>query len=749
MRTRASGPALCHSVLLGGLMAAALFCGSAFAQTGRPGGASPPGPASSPAWVGVEVCAGCHAAQHQAWSKSQHSVAMQVASAQTVLGNFDQARFSYAGVTSSFFRRDGKFWVNTDGPSGKLGDFEILYTFGVAPLQQYLIALPGGRLQAFGIAWDSRAQSQGGQRWLHLYPGQNIKAGDPLHWSGLEQNWNYQCADCHSTHLQKHYNAETRSFASTWSEINVSCEACHGPGASHVAWAKAPSSYQGKDRLGLVSALDERRGVLWTIDPKSGSAVRSAARSSEGEIEACARCHSRRGQFDQAFVHGRSLAHAYRAATLDPGLYWSDGQMRDEVYNYGSFLQSRMHAKGVSCADCHEPHSQQLRLPGNALCAPCHLPARFDGPQHHHHVARGAGCVDCHMPVVGYMQVDQRHDHSFRIPRPDLTSQIGVPNTCNQCHKDKSAQWASVQLKQWFGHEPMGYQRFAKALSDAGKGALPPETVVGELAAIAGDAAHSAIARATVLARLAHYPSAASFDAARKSLRDAHFMVREAAVNALASAPAEQRALQLPALLRDPAPTVRMAAVRALAGVPEGLLKRADASAFKAGLSETLRALAFNADRPEARSNLGMLYAQRGETDKAQIEYRAAITLDPSFFHASINLADLLQRQGREPEGERVLRQALANSPRAALLHHALGLSLVRQGRLSEALPELRAAVEFDPVNARLSYVYAVALHDSGRGPEALRVLQQALKHAPGNRMLSQALASFSGEAAN
>lgn len=675
-------------------------------------------------------------------------MAMSVASEQSVLGDFNQAQFSYGPVTSTFFRRDKRFYVNTDGPTGKLADFEILYTFGVSPLQQYLIALPGGRLQAFGVAWDARPQEQGGQRWFHLYPQFGIKAGDPLHWTGFEQNWNYQCADCHSTHLQKNYDATSRSFATTWSEVNVSCESCHGPGANHVAWAKNPDAYKGKDKLGLVNALDERRSVHWSLDAKSGSALRSAARGSEREIETCARCHSRRGQFGDAFVHGRSLQDAYRPATLDPGLYWSDGQMRDEVYNYGSFLQSRMHAKGVTCADCHEPHSQRLRASGNALCSQCHLATRFDTPLHHHHAAhsKGAACVGCHMPVVTYMQVDPRHDHSFRIPRPDLSSQIGVPNTCNQCHADHKPEWALAQLQQWYGHAPRGFQGFAQALYDSTGNAKAPEAVVANLVAIASDPAHSAVARATALARLGDYPSAMAFEAARQSLRDASAMVREAAVNAYASAPPTQRALHLPSLLVDPARSVRLAAVRTLAGVPESDLKPADRGRFTAGLKDYILAQEFNADRPEARTNLGTLYAERGDAARAQAQYRAAIELDSGFFHASINLADLLQHLGRETDGEQVLRRALRSSPKAALLRYALGLSLVRQKRVAAALVELRAAAELDADNVRFAYVYAVALHDTGNRGQALAVLQQALKRAPGNGALMQAARSFAAE---
>ena len=248
-------------------------------------------------YVGTTACGSCHAKEHAAWRGSHHDRAMEVPDEKTVLGDFADARFLHAGVTNRFFRRDGRWFVNTDAPGGKLADFEIKYTFGVYPLQQYLIELPGGRLQAFGIAWDARSKAQGGQRWFHLYPDPKLKAGDPLHWTGIDQNWNHQCADCHSTNLRKNYDAATRTYKTTWSDLDVGCEACHGPGSNHAAWAKQEPAVRGADAAkGLTVRLDERAGVRWTIDAATGSAKRSAPRVSNREGEVCARCHSRRGR---------------------------------------------------------------------------------------------------------------------------------------------------------------------------------------------------------------------------------------------------------------------------------------------------------------------------------------------------------------------------------------------------------------------------------------------------------------------
>ena len=410
--------------------------GRAVAETAAP-------PASTAQFVGSASCAQCHKQEHADWLRSHHAGAMQQASDLSVLGRFDGSNFNKDGVESTFYKKDGKFWVRTDGPDGKPADFAIGYTFGVTPLQQYLIELPGGRLQALGIAWDARPASEGGQRWFHLYPDRKLAAGDPLHWTGIDQNWNYQCAWCHSTNVKKHYDPATASFHTTWSEINVGCEACHGPASNHIAWATKPEKRSSDDQTGRGFALsfDERKNVAWSLSEK-GQAFRSATRATSKEIQVCAGCHARRAQFsDDAFDVSRFF-DAFRPSLIEPGLHYSDGQQRDEVYNYASFLQSKMHAAGVTCADCHNPHSGKIRLVHNAVCAQCHAAERFDQISHHHHApeSEGALCANCHMPTTVYMGVDRRHDHSMRIPRPDRTQTIGAPNACMQCHTDKSAE---------------------------------------------------------------------------------------------------------------------------------------------------------------------------------------------------------------------------------------------------------------------------------------------------------------------
>ncbi|MGI9245116.1 MAG: multiheme c-type cytochrome, partial [Steroidobacteraceae bacterium] len=534
-----------RSWLLAGLLAllvAAVAVGwYGFSQRGAAGKAATeavPGAAGRAAasYVGSQACAGCHAAEAGAWQGSQHERALQHAVDGTVLGNFNDATFEHAGVTSTFFRRGGKYFVRTDGADGKLADFEVKYTFGVQPLQQYLIELPRGHVQALSIAWDTRTAEQGGQRWFNLYANEKIDHRDELHWTRRQQNWNYMCADCHSTDVEKRYDAATDAFATTYAEASVGCEACHGPGEAHLAWA----ARKGDDATkGLAVQFHERRGVTWAHDPQTGQPRRSTPRTTTVEIEVCAQCHARRAQIAEGYRPGQPFLDRYLPSLLAPAQYHVDGQQQDEVFIWGSWLQSRMHAAGVSCSDCHDPHTQKLRAPGNAVCAQCHEPAKYDATAHHHHSAgaQGSQCVDCHMRRETYMVVDPRRDHSMRVPRPDQTVTLGVPNACNDCHRENDARWAAAQVRRWLGRDARGIESFAAAFAGAEHG---EPAALGQLLAIAGDPAQPGIVRASALERVG---IAGGYDreAVMRASQDPDPLVRLGAVRmAEASSPQER-----------------------------------------------------------------------------------------------------------------------------------------------------------------------------------------------------------------
>jgi predicted CXXCH cytochrome family protein len=703
--------------------------------------------AEAATFVGSETCAGCHQAEAQRWRGSQHRHAMDHANDRTVLGDFSGASFDYHGVRSHFFHNDRKFLVETDGPDGQLATFEIKYTFGIDPLQQYLIEFPDGRLQALSIAWDSRPKQQGGQHWFHLYPNEEIKHDDVLHWTRLNQNWNFMCAECHSTGVRKNYDPAKDRFATTWAEINVGCEACHGQGSRHVAWAQDqrrwwPLGKRDDPAKGLAVRFDERDGIGWLTDPRTGSPQRSIAPAVlRKEVETCGRCHSRRGQFSEDWVPGRWLSDTHAVSPLARGLFQADGQMHDEVYNYGSFKQSRMFAAGVTCSDCHEPHGGKLRVSGDGLCLGCHGPDKRAATHHHHQAANPPSCVSCHMAVRTYMVVDRRHDHSLRIPRPDLSAKLGISNACNDCHADKSAEWAASAIERWHGSKREGFQTYAEAFDAAW---TDKADAGARLAAVAADLNAPAFARAGALTELASRISPANIGLAQAGLSDPDPMVRIAALDMLENVPAAQVWQLVSPLVSDSVRGVRIRAASLLAGAPTASIPAADRERFERAAAEFVAAQRLNADRPEARNMLGSFYAKRGLVADAEAEYRAALRLAPQFAPAAINLADLYRRLNRDGDGEQVLRAAIGASPKDAGLHHALGLALVRQKRLDDATAELRQAADDEPGQARYAYVYAVALHSAGRAGEAKNVLEDSLVRHPADRDTLMALVSFS-----
>ena len=698
-------------------------------------------------YVGRQVCAQCHEEQDQLWRGSHHDLAMQHATDKTVLADFSDQKFSYAGITSSFYKKNNKFMVRTDGPDGDLQDYEIRYTFGVTPLQQYLIELGDGRLQALSIAWDARSKPEGGQRWFHLYPDDEITSDDELHWTRVSFNWNGMCAECHSTNLQKNYDSKSDVFETSWSEIDVSCEACHGPASAHISWANKKPADASIDK-GFDFLLDERKGVTWAIDGKTGSAKRSHKRASEKEIEVCAQCHSRRSAISDSYQPGKSFTDHYMPRLLDEGMYFSDGQIQDEVYVYGSFLQSKMYHKGVTCSDCHEPHSLQLRQEGNGVCLQCHAAEKFDSKAHHFHEAdtQGASCAECHMPPRDYMVVDPRHDHSIRIPRPDLSVKFGTPNACNNCHKDRDATWASSKADQWYGSSHVSFQRYTEALHAGRRGEAHAGKILVEQIS---DIETPSIAIATSMSLLPAYLDKSNLGVLQAGLNNESALVRVASVSALEYLPAQVRVQWAYPLLTDDARIVRIEAARVLATIPAGELPDQQRKIVDKATEEYIQSQTVNADRPEAQLNLGNFYVAKQQFKNAEMSYKKSITLDSSFVAAYVNLADLYRLQKRAADADDVLNKAKTISPGNADVYYAMGLSLIRQQKNDEAVKELKSAATLAPDNARYTYVYAVALNSTGKSEEALEQLQHAHDRFPNNVDILSALVSFHRDAGN
>lgn len=703
-------------------------------------------------YSGAGACVECHTNEAEKWAGSHHDLAMQSPNSLTVLGDFADATFDFNGTTTRFFTNNDSYFIATDGPDGAIDNYRVKYVFGVEPLQQYLLELPGGRLQAFNIAWDARTEEAGGQHWYHLYPDEQIDHNDALHWTKVSHNWNYMCAECHSTDLQKNYDLATNSYATTYSDIDVACEACHGPSSRHVALAQQYSSdeFTKLTDKGLAKNFSQSVTGDWLLADTAIASL-NGKRDTSIQIETCAQCHSRRTTIAASAVHRQSFYDSHQPVLLEQGLYHSDGQINDEVYVYGSFMQSKMYEAGVTCTDCHDAHSLKLHATGNNLCAQCHQPAVFDTPGHHNHTlgSEAAECVTCHMPTKSFMVVDPRRDHSFRIPRPDLTVKTGSPNVCSQCHGDESTAWAVDSIATWSGSESNSKTvplHFGEALHAGQNEAVGAKAMLQE---IARDSEQPAIARATATAMLGNYPVQESINTLRVQLNAPDPLSRIAALNAFASIPPQEAFAITGRLLADPIKSVRITAARLLANVPTAGLTAEQLNELNSAVEEYIQVQLENADRGFAHTNLGALYVAIGELQRAESEYQKAIEIEPDFIPAYVNLADYYRQIGNEKQAEVVLRQAVDINPDVAVSLHALGLSLARQGRYDEALEALKQAAARDTTNSEYQYVYAIAQSSVGDNSAALDTLRTGHERWPGNRQMLITLATLNKELGN
>ncbi len=697
---------------------------------------------NNPQFIGAKVCSGCHKSQYTQWQGSHHDQAMQHATPKTVLANFNQTTFEYNGFTSTFFKKGKEFWVNTDGPDGKLSDFKVQYTFGVHPLQQYLIGFDDGRYQALSIAWDSRPQDQGGQRWFHLYPNEKIDHNDILHWTRHYQNWNGRCADCHSTDLQKNYSPQTNSYQTTWSEINVACESCHGAGTNHLAWSK--NQQQSASNKGFKHDLS---AGVWQRGIKQNTATRvSKQKQSEAQVNSCAFCHSLRGTIHTktADLNGPVLDSILPSLITSPA-YHADGQILGEDYVYGSFTQSKMHQKGVVCSNCHNPHSLELKVDGNGVCTQCHNPEKFEQASHHHHQKNaGAQCANCHMPETTYMVVDPRRDHSIRIPRPDLSAQLNTPNACSQCHQDKSLDWAKNNFTKWYPQvtNKSHYGQVFLAAQQADPKALP------KLALLAENSNYSLMIRASAVGLLSNYPNQFAVNTAIAQLESTESLIRLAALRQLDLLNLSQRLQFVWPLLQDPMKAIRLEAIRLLAPIKSdnrltNTLSKKQHQVFSGAVKEYLHTANTHNDSPNGQAQMGVMYQALGQFDKAIAAYRHALILDGYFVTALLNIADVYRQMGQENKGIVALKKAIALDENYSPAQYALGLVYIRIKEINKALPFLKNAAHLSLDNAHYSYVYAVALYESGQVRLAIKVLQENVSRHPDHRQSSAALNGY------
>jgi len=616
------------------------------------------------------LCQSCHTDEYKAWQTSHHYHAMEEPSELSVLGDFDNSVYSDANIHAKFSKRDNLYFVALEDATGSTREFEVKYTFGWHPLQQYLLALPGGRLQALTVAWDVNEK-----KWFRLLSNENAHYGDAAHWAGRLHNWNSQCAECHSTNLEKNYDSIT--------------DTCHGPGEKHITWANSEDIQK------------EDNGIVVNIPSKMNRVERQQA-----EINMCARCHSRRTRLTE----------------------------NDHHDVYGSFVQSKMYKAGVTCSDCHNVHTGETHAKGDAICTSCHnlspsaefaslKPFDYTSSKHHHHPieSEGARCVSCHMPDKTFMGIDPRRDHSFKIPKPDLSEQIGSPNACVNCHQDKDNNWASTKLRSWHNKGASSQKSFAKAIH---LGRLSEQQGLIALAELV-ESQEPFIARATAADLLGQYGNLAN-QSLQEFSQDEHLLVRAAALEGLSRIPSPENKKRLVNALNDSSRLVRITAARGLVGIPRQDLSEKEVEAYNLNIAEYIKTQQASAETPEAQLNLARFYSQNGDVTLATKAFEKAIQLDSKFGPSYFQYATILSQLGKLDAAESVLQQAIDHIPSYSDSYFALGLLYAQKGSAKQAAPMLKKSMLLQPDNPQYSYNYGLLLQQMGLYSDAEKALRQS-----------------------
>jgi predicted CXXCH cytochrome family protein len=632
---------------------------------------------SSNGYVGSQACARCHDGEYDSWRKTLHVQMTKPIAEARVEGDFRPGtHLEQYGRAYTMDSKDGRYTVSISRGGGPAEKFQVDYTLGARRFQGYLSTLPDGRIYVLPIFWHN--ESKRWLDWKEIAPVPDHPTAD------LRQIWNITCVNCHATNLARNFNRKSRTYATTWTEMGIGCEGCHGPGADHVAVADA-----------------------WDKDPVHAPAKPTAAElrifspakaTPRQTFDACGYCHGNKNNTFFGFKPGdRFEDYALPFLMSEPipandpqGEFWPDG--RPSRFNRPQALTvSGCFQRGeATCTNCHRMHGPEnahmlkvaVDMPdgrrtreSDGLCVQCHK-ALANDTSHTHHAAdsQGSRCIECHMSDVNWRLITRRRDHTFQAPVPELTSRYGVPNACTTCHEDKSPEWAASTMDRWYGNNE---RRLATvAMSDAMYAAAAGDaSALPDVARLAGDRTHGSLIRASAAEFAGQLLARGSTSSPRAShstpvvnaligaANDPEPSVRAVAVTALGSIVDDRTTVVIAAHVTDAARVVRVRAAEALLDRGIVRLDGAAGAALERAQAEWAESLRTFNDVARDQTALGRLELARGRTAEAADALDNAVALDPTQARPHVYLGVLAARAGRYDDAIRQFSTARSLQP--------------------------------------------------------------------------------------
>lgn len=672
---------------------------------------------SDQGYAGAEACAKCHAGIQHEWAESRHDKMMQPATKQSVEGDFAQGKLVLRGSTYLLQYSNGAYSITESDLTGKAWQHRVQYTLGNRRIQHYLTTLPDGRIVLIPPTWDNIRK-----KWFHDLDIHNPEEapGSPF------QVWNKTCYSCHVSREEKNFDLQRFRYRTTWQDLGINCERCHGPGREHIANAATAAN------------ADARAAAKGTI-------VNFARLDSARSTMVCAQCHSFRDIYADGFQAGANYydfflpVMEYRLPESEDPAYWPDGRTRWLSNEALGLWQSECFLKGgATCVTCHSrPHNTdidrnaQLRPDNNTLCARCHTAIAAQISAHSHHTAHSSGssCVECHMPATVISLQARIRDHSMSVPVPENTIRHSIPNACNLCHKDKDAAWALRQTTAWYGGKSRQNRiRRADAFTQARKG---DPAAIPALLEILTDSSGGPWIRANAAGYLGSFPNdPAAYDAMLHSFSDPEPLVRATAAAAIRPRAAQREAVapELVTLLTDPVRTVQMSAAIALVAMGVQPFPGEDGARFERA-KELYRARAeLNSDDAEQQLAAGKFFFLSGDMDGAVAAFRASLKLAPTL-PAQYLLAQSVAKKGDFPSAREILKAIPRDDPQYASAQRLLAEVEV-QDRGHGETPSQNSANQ-NSADAEARFLEGQVQYQNEYYGAALKDFEQALDLAP------------------